>query len=263
MFLTFTKQSYDLAPKYFFVFLLCASLALACQSDSESNDTSNTDTPNMDDTPPMMSGPGDCSGSYMYRLTVSFEWNGEGNTHSNAPRGAHFSPVFVATHRAGVDFWKLGALASKGIESMAETGGTSTLRQEFMSSEQADCIFSGTGARGPKSNQVVHSQNIEFPFDPDFPFVTVVSMIAPSPDWFVGISSYNLLDGSKMPQASYTHPMRAYDAGTDDGPDFTSSNMESNPHMPISRLNDASLDFTMDDDPLGNFVFELIEVEDP
>jgi len=61
-----------------------------------------------------------------YQVTFEATWTAV--THpQDYPSGAHFSPPVGAVHNTDVVFWEVGELASNGIESMAETGGTSAL----------------------------------------------------------------------------------------------------------------------------------------
>ncbi len=90
-----------------------------------------------------------------------------------------------------------------------------------------------------------------------FRLVTLVSMIAPSPDWFVGVDSLDLLvDGEWVDEIIVE--LLAYDSGTDDGPRYTSPNAESNPHAPIARITTLPFD---SDTPLGTFTLTRIPPE--
>ena len=87
-------------------------------------------------------------------------------------------------------FWENGGLATPGIERMAETGSTSTLSDEINlaieDGTSAERITgSGTGSPGTVTTT--------FSLTSEFHLVTLVSMIAPSPDWFVGVSGLSLL----------------------------------------------------------------------
>ena len=90
------------------------------------------------------------------------------------------------------------------------------------------------------------SVSMEFDVVPSHPYVTLVSMLAPSPDWFVGVSGLSLLDEDGAWKESETVMLLLYDAGTDDGATFTSGNADSDPAQPISRLSSESgdTDFT-------------------
>ena len=61
-------------------------------------------------------------------------------------------------------------------------------------------------------------------------------MIAPSPDWFVSINSLNLRNASNTAwKDSFTIDVFIYDAGTDDGTDYTSANNPNTP-TPITKI---------------------------
>jgi hypothetical protein len=172
-------------------------------------------------------------------------------THPGAyPGGAHFSPLVGATHTNLVSFWQNGGLATPGIESMAETGSTSTLRNEFFAAgADTDEIILGSGIGSPGST--ITTFNIEASHSS----VTLVTMVAPSPDWFVGVSGLDLhSSGSWLSQL--TVDLFSYDAGTDSGPNFTSPNADTNPQDPIALLGDP---FTgANTSPLGTFTFTLL-----
>ena len=67
----------------------------------------------------------------------------------------------------------------------------------------------------------------------------VVSMIAPSPDWFVGVHGLLLVDADGEWVDSLTIELLASDSGTDDGPNFTSPNDDSDPAVPIFQNADT------------------------
>ncbi len=55
-------------------------------------------------------------------------------------------------------------------------------------------------------------------------------MIAPSPDWFIAINSLNLRNVTNTDwKDTFSMDVFAYDAGTDDGSDYTSSNSPNSP----------------------------------
>ena len=61
-------------------------------------------------------------------------------------------------------------------------------------------------------------------------------MIGPSPDWFVGVSALSLLDGSDDWLLSHTVDLFPYDAGTENGEEFSLSNSATSPQGDITRL---------------------------
>ena len=59
--------------------------------------------------------------------------------------------------------------------------------------------------------------HIDFEVNPEYPLVTLITMIAPSPDWFVGVAGLSLLDGSGRWRKRVDVDLYPYDAGTEDG----------------------------------------------
>lgn len=190
--------------------------------------------------------------SVEYQVTFNATWSS--NTHQNFPNGAHFSSLIGATHQSNVRFWEVEGTATSGIESMAETGGTSTLRNEInaaITNQTAERILSGSGIGSPGSHF------FRFNVSQDFPLVTLVTMIAPSPDWFVGVSSLPLFqDGQWREQVVVS--LYPYDSGTDSGTNFTSSNADTNPQEPIFLITGLPFDEEGQVAPLGTFTFSRV-----
>jgi len=164
-----------------------------------------------------------------YQIVFDASWSAL--THPNEfPNGPHFSPLVGGTHNANVVFWEPGTLASPGIELMSETGNTSTFRTEIndeISTGHADQNFVGSGINSPGSTSITIN------VDQSFPELTLVSMLAPSPDWFVGVHGLPLFDdGWWVPEIVVD--LFTYDAGTDLGVTYESANADANPALPIS-----------------------------
>jgi hypothetical protein len=185
-----------------------------------------------------------------YRVTFASTWSVD--THpQDFPSNPHFSGLIGATHNAAGSFWNAGQLASAGVESMAETGGKSALIAEVngaIGAGHAEFLLSGNGI-GRSPGQV----ELEFQVTDSYPLVTLVSMLAPSPDWFVGVSGVDLYEGGAWVQRLEV-PLVVYDAGTDSGPSYTSANDDTDPADAISELTEAPFD---GEQQVGTFVFEL------
>ncbi len=166
--------------------------------------------------------------------TVTFEATWSATTHPQSfPGNPHFSGLIGGTHHDGVEFWADGALASTGIKQMAEWGSKSALNAEVnaaIGAGQAGVVISGGGI-GTSPGQVAAS----FTISPEFPLVTLTSMLAPSPDWFVGVAGVSLLVGQEW-VSELTVDLYAYDAGTDSGVNYTSPDLPTNPADPISAI---------------------------
>ncbi len=182
----------------------------------------------------------------MYSVTFNATWNA-GTHPTDFPANAHFSPLIGGTHNDSVRFWTPGQLASPGIQNMAETGNTSPLDAEIgdaISAGTAEYLLSGSGTTSPGS------VSLEFGINSSHPLVSLVSMVAPSPDWFVGVTGLNLYrNGSWIDTTIQLNP---WDAGTDNGATFTSPNSPSMPHAAISAITVPPFQGTL---PLGTFTF--------
>jgi hypothetical protein len=132
---------------------------------------------------------------------------------------------------------------------MAETGGTGPLSAEVnaaIAAGTARALLSGGGiGTSPGTVELMFTMHV------DQPLVTLVSMIAPSPDWFVGVHDLSLRAAGEW-QDEVTVQLIAYDAGTDSGPGYTSPNQASQPAEAIARIQTGPLGGA---DALGTFTF--------
>ena len=166
--------------------------------------------------------------------TVQFEAVWSAATHpTDFPGNPHFSGLVGGTHNSGASFWQSGRAASPGIQVMAETGSKEPLRSEVQAAIQAGTAFRVLS--GPGLSVSPGTTSYSFESTADYPLVTLVSMIAPSPDWFVGVNGLELLDNGQW-RDNVTVELRPYDAGTDSGPSYVSPNQPTSPATPISRI---------------------------
>ena len=169
--------------------------------------------------------------SATYRVTFQGKWT-TSVTSGGLPSGAHFSPLIGAVHNDSVTFWSSGGTASAGVESMAEVGGTSALKSEINAAgSEASSTIERSGTVGATATVTV-----DITVSPTHPLVTLVTMIAPSPDWFVGVSGLSLLNAQNEWLASHTVDLFPYDAGTEDGTEFSLNNDATDPQGTITSI---------------------------
>ena len=165
-----------------------------------------------------------------YTVRLDATWSAA--THpDDFPPSPHFSPLVAVTHEGAVALWRLGETASMGIERMAESGITSTLTSE-------------AAALGAAVHEVVVGPDISISPGPATLTITaseshstlsLVTMLAPSPDWFVGVSGLALRDaGGWLPSISVD--LFTLDAGTDSGLTYTAPNLDTQPRQPIAQI---------------------------
>lgn len=232
-------------------------------TDNADNDTPDTDGTNNTDGADNADGNGSPDDSAQqateatYRVTFNATWS-EATHPTNFPADPHFSGLVGAVHSEQAILWEPGQIASDGIEQMAETGGKTILLAEIQSvvgEGRALSEISGGGI-GVSPGSVA----VEFTVTRDNPQVSLVTMVAPSPDWFVGVHGLNMLDGEGQFLQSATVDLAVYDAGTDSGLQYASPNLDTQPREPIALVNSDSADSDLiDGQPIaGQFIFERL-----
>ncbi|UOQ53793.1 spondin domain-containing protein [Hymenobacter cellulosivorans] len=215
------------------VFLALCSLLASC------NDTADDDAEQPSSEP-----------TALYRVTFEATWSAA--THpGNYPAGAHFSPLIGVshTHDAGASLFQPSLPASPGIKNMAELGNNTALRTEIntlIAQGKAFRLLDGrtaTASPGSLTDTIRLSQTHSA--------LSVVTMIAPSPDWFAALTVHDLFTGRSW-AATRRIPAVFYDAGTDSGPDYTSADQPTTPVGVVREVNSLA-------PPLGYFVLERIK----
>lgn len=187
-----------------------------------------------------------------YVVTFQAYWSS--TTHPvNFPNNAHWSGLVGATHNNSISFWEIGELASPGIELMAETGGKTTLLDEveFQITEKT----AGSSLSGGSIALSPGSVSLTFNIKKEFPLVTLVSMVAPSPDWFTGVSGLSLIENGFWVSKKEVE-IFAYDAGTDSGLTYTSSNIETDPKENIIKIESSPFMVNNKIVAVGKFIFK-------
>jgi hypothetical protein len=178
------------------------------------------------------------------------------STHpTDFPDTAHYSDLIGGTHSSAVSFWQEGSLATDGIRQMAERGRKMPLEMEV---QQAIAIgLAEHVLSGPDLDVTPGSASMEFDVSQTFPLVTLVTMIAPSPDWFVGVSGLPLFqDGQWRDEVRLE--VSGFDAGTDSGTTYRSSDRETTPRDLITRLTGYPVESAGAVRPFGAFTFVRI-----
>ena len=185
------------------------------------------------------------------RYLVTFDATWSAATHPEAfPLDPHFSRLMGAAHAQTVSFWEVGLIASEGIRAMAETGATAPLRAEAEAYGARAAYVEGGPLRpspGAATAGVVVSE--------ERPLVTVVAMLAPSPDWFVGVSGLDLREGDDGWAGEVFFDLQVLDAGTDDGASYTAADAPRAVRQPVGPVAYAPLGATT----VGRMTFERVE----
>ena len=242
--------------------LAVASLASFCQAASDPFDSTAAITDegqadglfNMWLDPPESDPTVDVHSEAVYSVTFRGLWT-TAVTSGGLPGGAHFTTLVGGVHNAGVTFLRDGGRATAGVESMAELGGTFTLASEVRAAgPDALAVLLGSGNIGPTGSSTIDGVTLTT----DHPRVTLLTMIAPSPDWFVGVSGLSLLDEQGEWMASLTVNLYPWDAGTEEGTGFSLSNPDTSPRGVITSLRGRG---KFSNEPIATLTFTLQSVE--
>ena len=199
---------------------------------------------------PLASGPVAANPSTaVYDVVFQGTWT-TAVTPGGVPSGAHFSRLIGGIHSDAVTFLQSGGPASAGVESMAEVGGWTGLQGEVQNagSGALSVLAGNTDSISPTT-----SKTLTATLTTEHPRITLVTMVAPSPDWFVGVSGLPLLDQGRWLRAHEVH-LYPWDAGTEDGSEFSLDNLATTPQGTIESIRGtgkfsteriASLSFTL------------------
>ncbi|MEM7427762.1 MAG: spondin domain-containing protein [Pseudomonadota bacterium] len=161
-----------------------------------------------------------------YRLELHITWSQANHPHEWPENGGHMSGLIGVTHNSRYIMFGDGRTATSGLKLVAENGRATIMRAEFVEAQRRERLGTIFSANGLKVVPGVMSA--EFDISGSHPFVSFVTMLAPSPDWFTGLSSLRLSQGGQW-ATSVRLPLWVWDAGTDNGVTFLSRNQETQP----------------------------------
>ncbi|MCI0352363.1 MAG: spondin domain-containing protein [Acidobacteriales bacterium] len=128
-------------------------------------------------------------------------------TITNLTRGQVFTPIFAASHKAGVSFFMAGQPSSVALEILAEGGDTVPIKAEFSANPKVKDVVD-SGAPLPPGRSVTLVLKTGGGFD----HISLGAMLVPTNDGFFA------LNGVAGPLGNHTIVLfsPAYDAGGED-----------------------------------------------
>jgi len=201
-----------------------------------------------------------CEGHANYEVVFSSTWS-EDSHPDDMPDKPHWSHLFGVSHSNQVSFWALGFPVSEGVKNIAERGSGYKLIKEAewaIKINRALDIFDGQDIKHSPGTSVA-----QFQLTKKFPQVTLVNMLAPSPDWITGVSSLNLCENGAWVQTKAISA-EVYDAGTDDGRTYTAEDKPRNEFEPVALLGENDRSNYTSFPPVGTYLFTKIdEISNP
>ena len=189
----------------------------------------------------------------IYEVTFQGTWT-TASTPDGVVGGAHFTTLIGAVHNDAVTFWRSGGRATAGVELVAETGETTRFASDVDTNAHARAVIRQRMGQGGTS-----SATFTVDVTTDHPLVTLLSMIGPSPDWFVGVSGLSLQDDSGHWVARHMLDLYPYDAGTEEGTEFSLTNPPTDPQGTIASIRGMG---KFSNQPMARLTFVLQERSD-
>jgi hypothetical protein len=146
----------------------------------------------------------------------------------------HFSGLIGTGHSASYHLFAPGQPPTPGLERLSEQG-----KHDPLDAEIKAAIAAGNALQLAESDPLKDfSQTATTQVDVDgaHPMVSLVAMIAPSPDWFAGVADVELMENGAW-VASKTVDVQPYDSGGDTADTYLAGDADANPKQP-TKLND-------------------------
>lgn len=167
-----------------------------------------------------------------FEVTLQSDWSSE--EFSNVPANRSFSSLVGATHNSDFALWNEGAIASTPFAQLARDGApqaAASMVNQAIAQGSAGALLDGAAI----TNEL-GSCTIQFTVDREHSLLSFASALQPTPDWFVGLASFDLLDSSGAWIDSLDVALPTYDAGVDSGDSFQSGATPTQPVDTISLL---------------------------
>jgi len=172
-------------------------------------------------------------GDLRYYCTFRGKWNRERHP-NDFPQSASWSAPVIVSHSKDWRMWTGTETVTAGVEYMAEQGFPTIAYNEFANAgyETLQMII---GERMYNTSESQHLPPINVTYS--HPWLSAMTKITPSPDWFVGFSDFRTI--SYDTETFYNRVViqsYVWDAGTDDGQNYLSFDRDLDPQVPCMRF---------------------------
>jgi len=144
------------------------------------------------------------------------------------------------------------------------SGVTTTLVTEINTQIAAKKAWKLILPGGPQLSPEAIKTGIDVEVTANFSKVSIITMLAPSPDWFIGIDSLDMCDSGKWRESVNVTMLPPWDAGTEDGTVFSISNAASNPPVNISEITNNTAGAFNGPNPIPSLgEFRFVKTDEP
>ncbi|XP_065317287.1 spondin-1-like isoform X2 [Gordionus sp. m RMFG-2023] len=172
----------------------------------------------------------------LYQITFQGIWSK--NTHpKDYPQSEwliHWSDIAGASHTKDLKIWEIGGFASPALKMVAEYGDTKKVENELK--RKAKYVRTILKMKGLFPPNVQGETKGTIRVDKYRHFLSLVSMLGPSPDWITGLDSVNLCLENCSWVPNMNIDLWPIDAGTDNGITYMSPNKPSIPAQKIKYI---------------------------
>jgi len=155
-----------------------------------------------------------------YRVTFTPTFTAQSHP-IDYPDNAGFSKIYFMAHSSTTSLYDVGIAGSPGLKEYATTGNVSLLNTEHIQGEDG---VDPTIIRVGSDISADGTDTFEITITPSTTYFSFVSRISPSPDWFVGTDSFNLVNADNTLVANKEFSLFPLDAGADAGTTYESPN---------------------------------------
>ena len=144
------------------------------------------------------------------------------------------------------------------------SGATSTLVSEISAQIAAKKAWKLILPGGPQLGPEAMKSGIDVQVTADFPKVSIITMLAPSPDWFVGIDSLDMCNSGTWRESMNVTMLPPWDAGTEEGTAFSISNAATDPRVNISEITNNTAGAFNGPNPIQSLgEFRFVKTDEP
>jgi hypothetical protein len=172
-----------------------------------------------------------------YEITITRSWSDVTHPLDWPGVTGHFTGGIGATHGDTYAMFGVGKIATPGLEMLSQKGMATPFDQELASAKSRGAVgaifqYGPIWTAGGTSSLQLRATDA-------FPMVSFANMLAPSPDWFTGITAIELKRNGQWID-SETVTLYAWDSGTNDARTYKAQKIAVSPFAPIT-LNDAPM----------------------